>query len=235
LKNGFETGIAELPRFPLECKNLLSARSQPDIVDELIKHELDMGYLSGPYEESPFDIYRVSPIGVAQGKYLKKFRLIVDLSSPQNSDTEASINSLIDKEEYSLQYVRIDDAIKILKTLGNHSLLCKTDIVDAFKLIPIARKVQPFYGIKWRNQYYFYRRLVFGCRSSPKIFDLLSQAVCWILENNYDIHYVLHLLDDFLTIDPLGDRGFQSMAVYGIQKVRYTNLSKENSRSMYRD
>jgi hypothetical protein len=91
--------------------------------------------------------------------------------------------------------------------------MCKADIVDAFKLIPISPDVQPFYGIKWRNKYYFYKRLVFGCRSSPKIFDMLSQAVCWILQNNYHINHILHLLDDFLTIDSPGDEGLRNMAI----------------------
>jgi hypothetical protein len=54
---------------------------------------------------------------------------------------------------------------------------------------------------------------VFGCRSSPKIFDWLSQAVCWILTNNYGVKNVLHLLDDFLTIDPPGDEGIRTMAI----------------------
>jgi hypothetical protein len=94
--------------------------------------------------------------------------------------------------------------------------MCKTDIVYAFKLIPIALEVQPFYGINWKNKYYFYKRLVFGCRSSPKIFDMLSQAVYWILENNYNIKHILHLLDDFLAIDSPGEEGLRSMAVvYG--------------------
>ncbi|XP_071948885.1 uncharacterized protein [Antedon mediterranea] len=51
------------------------------------------------------------------------------------------------------------------------------------------------------NNYYFFKQHVFGCRSSPKIFDTLSQAVCWIASNVYNIHNILHLLDDFLVIE----------------------------------
>lgn len=94
--------------------------------------------------------------------------------------------------------MRIDDAISILKTQGSESLMCKTNIVDTFKLILISPE-QPYYDIKWRNKYFFYKRLVFDCRSSPKIFDMLSKAICWILENNYNVKNVLHLLDDFIT------------------------------------
>ena len=65
------------------------------------------------------------------------------------------------------------------------------------------------YGIKWQGKYYYYTRLVFGSRSSPKIFDTLSVAVCWVATNVFGISPILHLLDDFLSIDPpdiLADR-----------------------------
>lgn len=45
-------------------------------------------------------------------------------------------------------------------------------------------------------------RLTFGRKSSPKIFDILSEALCWILANNYNIPYLIHLLDDFLIVSP---------------------------------
>ncbi|KAI2662981.1 Methylenetetrahydrofolate--tRNA-(uracil-5-)-methyltransferase TrmFO [Labeo rohita] len=35
-------------------------------------------------------------------------------------------------------------------------------------------------------------------QSSPKIFDMLSEAICWILSNNY----LIQLLDNFLVISP---------------------------------
>ena len=57
----------------------------------------------------------------------------------------------------------------------------------------------------------FYHRLAFGCRSSPKIFDLLSQAICWIAANNYGLEKILHLLDDFLVISKPMENGNQVM------------------------
>ena len=124
------------------------------------------------------------------------------MSSPHNSETHPSLNSLIDKDSYSLQYVRIDDAISVIKRLGSGALLIKTDISDAFKQLPIRPDLWPFHGVSWNSQYYFFQRLVFGSRSSPKIFDNLSQAICWIAHNNYNIANVLHLLDDFLVLEP---------------------------------
>lgn len=54
---------------------------------------------------------------------------------------------------------------------------------------------------KWRSKMYFAVRQTFVCRSSPKIFDCLSEALCWILLNVHKLPFILHLLDDFLVID----------------------------------
>ena len=66
LRNGFDTGITELPTTSYECKNLLSARQNPDKVSDLVNYELEKGYLIGPFTYPPFDVYRVNPIGLVQ-------------------------------------------------------------------------------------------------------------------------------------------------------------------------
>ena len=72
----------------------------------------------------------------------------------------------------------------------------------AFKIMPLAPDMWPYHCIQWNQQFYFFNRLVFGSRSSPKIFDNFSSALCWIAENNYHIENILHLLDGFLVIVP---------------------------------
>ena len=39
-------------------------------------------------------------------------------------------------------------------------------------------------------------------RSAPFLFNQLADAIHWILQNNYEVHYLLHYLDDFLTAGP---------------------------------
>lgn len=200
LKQGFDTGFQVLPAKSIVCKNLRSTILHSKHVSELINSEIRKGYLYGPFDHIPFENYRINPIGVVEGKYNKKKRLIVDLSAPHENPDNPSLNELICKEEYSLQYVKIDDAISIIKKLGKKSWLIKTDITDAFKIMPILPKLWPYHGIQWDGKYYFFNKLVFGCRSSPKIFDTLSHAICWIAKENYSINNILHLLDDFLVI-----------------------------------
>ena len=44
------------------------------------------------------------------------------------------------------------------------------------------------------EKYYVLTRLAFGCRLSPKIFDTLAQAVCWIAINKYMYDVALALV-----------------------------------------
>ena len=197
LKLGFDTGVSAQYLASFESKNLLSARKDPNKVSDIIADELQKGYLIGPFHTPPFQPYRVSPAGLSEHKYSGKKRLIV---SPHDNPEHPSINDLIPQDQYSLSYVTIDHAIHIIQKLGQGSWLCKCDIKEAFKQLPIHPKLWHLHGIKWQDQYYFFTRLVFGSRSSPKIFDTLSQAIVWIAQNNFGIDHILHLLDDFLTI-----------------------------------
>ncbi|XP_073685315.1 uncharacterized protein [Garra rufa] len=176
-------------------------RYQPDVVNDLIRKEVDSGFMIGPFDKPPFKIFRISPIGVATRKFSGKKRLIIDLSSPHNS-TVPSVNSLIPLNEYSLKYHDIDQAVELIKLAGRRAWLAKVDITSAFKVMPIHPDSWHLFGIHWLEKFYFSVRLTFGCKSSPKIFNMLSEAVCWILSNNYAIPHLIHLLDDFLVISP---------------------------------
>ena len=118
LKYGFDTGINPLPDKSIVCKNLRSALSQPECAAYLISEELKKGYLISPFEIIPVKHYHINAIGIAEGKYSGKKRLIVDLSAPHEDPDNLSLNELIDKEELSLQYVSIDDAMNIINRLG---------------------------------------------------------------------------------------------------------------------
>jgi hypothetical protein len=47
-----------------------------------------------------------------------------------DGEEHSSINNLIDKEQCSLSYVRIDDAISAIKDFGRFSILNKVDIFE---------------------------------------------------------------------------------------------------------
>ncbi|KAL2081495.1 hypothetical protein ACEWY4_023348 [Coilia grayii] len=126
----------------------------------------------------------------------------VDQSESPDRILVPSINSLVPFEDYSMCYQTVDDAVRLIKLAGPNCWLFKADITAAFKVMPIHPDFWHLFGVQWEGQFYFAVRLTFGCRSSPKIFNTLSEALCWILQNNYDIKLLVHLLDDFLAVTP---------------------------------
>ncbi|XP_063055926.1 uncharacterized protein LOC134449746 [Engraulis encrasicolus] len=200
LSQGFRVGVVSPPSSSFIARNLQSAVSDPDAVSTLLQKELNKGYVIGPFKSPPFSVYRVNAIGVATRRYSGKKRLIFDMSSP-HSDLVASVNEAIPLAPFSLYYASIDNAIHMIKTAGHGAWLAKADITDAFKTMPIHPADWPLFGIQWQSKFYFAVRLTFGCRSSPHIFNCLSEALCWVLLNVYKVPFLLHLLDDFLLVD----------------------------------
>lgn len=115
----------------------------------------------------------------------------------------ASQNSKMWSFFLGFHYGTVDNAIKLIKLAGKDMWLSKADITNAFKIVTVHPSQWNLFGISWDSKYYFAARLTFGCKSSPSVFNLVSEALCWILLNRVRIPSILHLLDDFLLIDTL--------------------------------
>jgi hypothetical protein len=57
-------------------------------------------------------------------------------------------------------------------------------------------------GMRWRDLYFFDRVLPFGLRSAPFIFNMLSDALEWILIHKLGVSNVIHILDDLFIAAP---------------------------------
>ena len=55
-------------------------------------------------------------------------------------------------------------------------------------------------GFKWMGYYFIDLVLSFGLRSSPCIFTRFADAICWILQNVYNLPYTIHYADDYLFV-----------------------------------
>ena len=197
------------PRMSKFSKNLKSAVDNPTIVSSNLAKEVALGHTAGPFTNPPFVNLQVSPIGIVPKKHSDKFRTIFHLSFPKTGE---SINYFIEKDEFSLQYIKIDDAIAALIRLGRGTYLAKTDVESAFRQFPVHPDDWELLGMYWNNSYYFDKVLPFGLRSAPYIFNQLSDALEWILLNKCFISYVGHILDDFLIMEPPAKIGASSHA-----------------------
>lgn len=174
-------------------RNLISASQHPGVVSANLCKEIQLGRVAGPFPFLPLPDFQCHPIGVVPKKHSTEWRTIYHLSYPEGD----SINDYIPKDPYSLQYVRIDDAISILQQLGPGSFMAKTDLKSAFRLMPIHPDDWNLLGICWQSQYYVDLYLPFGLRSAPYLFNQISDALEWILKHNYGLQHVIHILDDF--------------------------------------
>ena len=192
LNEGAHIGYCR-PRSARISPNLISPTQHPDVVSSNLKKEVKLGRVAGPYPAPPLANFQCHPVGVIPKKHSSDWRTIYRLSYPQGN----SINDHIAKDPYSLSYVRVDDAIHILQSLGKGALMAKTDLKSAFRLIPIHHHDWNLLGILSQSQYYVDMYLPFGLRSAPFIFNQLSDGLEWILKHNYGIQHVIHILDDF--------------------------------------
>lgn len=175
---------------------MLSAQSHPTVIDQYLLDECRAGRVAGPFSSPPVPNLHISRFGVIPKRSAPgKWRLILDLSYPEG----ASVNDGIPKDQFSMQYISVDDAIRFIVELGPGALMAKIDIASAYRLIPIHPLDRFLLGMKWRDQFFVDLALPFGLRSAPYLFSQYADGLQWIAQYNYDIQRLLHYLDDFFT------------------------------------
>ena len=103
------------------------------------------------------------------------------LSAPEGH----SINDYISRDEFSLCYSTIDNALALLRRFDRGALMAKLDLQAAFRMVPILPSEWELLGMSWRDQYYVDTLLPLGLRSAPSIFNNFASALHWFLEHNY--------------------------------------------------
>ena len=79
--------------------------------------------------------------------------------------------------------------------------MAKFDVESAYRNVAMRPDERFLFGMRWRNTFFVDLALPFGLRSAPFIFNSIAE---WILKSNYLIKYLLHYLDDFLSLAPAG-------------------------------
>ena len=143
-------------------KNLTSAYKHPEEVSKAILKEVEAGRIAGPFAQQPFSDMHFSPIGVVPKKTCGEFRFIQHLSYPEGH----SINDGIPKEFCSVKYQTIDDASKLLHSLGSGTFMAKTDIEKAFRLIPVSKTCHHLLGFTHEGKFYYDKCLPMGLSHS---------------------------------------------------------------------
>ena len=199
LTNGFHIGYRG-PELARETPNARTAFDYPHIVRNYVKKEVAAKHTVGPFTKPPFINFVVSSIGV-RAKKTGGSRLIMDLSRPFGN----SVNDFVSREDYSLRFIGVDDAIRIMVELGPGALMAKVDLKGAFRLIPVHKDDWHYLGYKVDDAYYFDTVLPFGGRFSPALFDDMSKLLEFFLKHHGHVKHVLHYIDDFWWAAPADD------------------------------
>ena len=190
---GFNTSLVSLWA---ASGNMSSALLQPSVIDDHLRNELDKGRIAGPFKTPPLPNLHVSRFAVIPKEHqLGKWRLILNLSSPRG----ASVNDGIPKKEFSVQHMKVDAIINGIMTRGRGTLMAEFDVESAYCNVAV-HSADRLLGMKWRDRFFIDMALPFGLRLALYIFTSIADLVEWILKYNYQVNFLEHYLDDFLTL-----------------------------------
>ena len=164
------------PGFSLRSakKNKGFAYQHPEIADAYLANEVALGTVAGLFHSPPLPNLHINSFGVIPKKgQPNKWRLILDMSSPLGS----SVNEGINPNDYPLQYIRVDDIIKMVSKFGQGALMAKFDVETAYHNLAVHPTDRYLIGMKWRSMFYVDLALPFGLRSAPYIFNSVADLV----------------------------------------------------------
>lgn len=151
LRDGFRIGFQRHCRLKSAQKNKQSALQNSQVIDKYLENEILKGRLAGPFNQSPLPQLQLSSFGVIPKRGQPgKWRLIVDLSSPRG----CSVNDGINREDFTLQYVKVDDIVKMVSKLGPGARMAKFDVEAAYRNIPVHPADRHLLGMKWKGKYF---------------------------------------------------------------------------------
>ena len=181
----------------IDANNSRNAMEHIEVVEGKLEAELEKGRIAGPFRKKPFKKFQISPLNVREKSVKGTFRLIHDLTHPYD---DKSVNANIPQHEKTVKYSSIRDTVKTLEGLPTGAYLAKSDIKDAYRIIPVHPSEYPKLGMKFKGKYYYDKCLPQGCGSSCRIFEAFATALHAIFLYYNPTGVVQHLLDDFLFI-----------------------------------
>jgi hypothetical protein len=193
IAKGFDLGITGT--------SLRSAKVQvksSELLQKKVLREVELGRIMGPFQEPPVNGFHLLPLALIEKKEQGKFRLIHNLSAPRGF----SVNAAIDDTLKSVSYCKVSDVVRYLTRHGLQSeyYLAKFDIQDAFRMVPVHKSCWKYLGMSVGGAYFVDTRLPMGCGTSCAIFQAISSALCWMMEQRCPGVRVFGYLDDFLLV-----------------------------------
>ncbi len=175
--------------------NWPSVHEHYQAVSDSIDANYSMGRVVGAWTSPPCSEFISSPLGAFQRVINGKVRTIHDLSYPPGG----AVNDFIDPDQFSLQYVTVDEVARVCSEYEEPPFLAKSDLTNAFQHILVHPKYWHKLGFSWDDKYYAFACLPFGCRAAPRLFDDFARALEYMAIERGSSKHTWHYLDDTIT------------------------------------
>lgn len=139
----------------------------------------------------------IAAIGVVdkQRSGFSKYRVVHDLSRPHG----ASVNDAMKVGKRKFASFNSAGAY-----LAPYAFMCKVDLSDAYRSVPMAPEWWPRHAFQWQGVVYQDIRMPFGNSGAPAAFDRITQAVVRLVKSRGHTAFVGYL-DDFWLMTRRGD------------------------------
>jgi len=125
----------------------------------------------------------------------------------------------------------MDEIISIIVSLGKFCLLGKTDIENAFRIIPVAPEDYWLLGFKWKDKFYYEKSIPMGCSVSCKTFEKFATAFQWVLHRR-GFPFVRHVIDDYIFMGKSGSDMCQRSMTSFLEIAQQINCPIKHSKTV---
>ncbi len=202
VKKGLSEGMSSYQKSQLPPVMVDNARNTLQYgrqITDQVAHWVKSGFASGPFDNPPLDRFRVNCLMAVPQE--GKVRPVLNVSAPKGLSLNDNIN------RYALEKITMSSAREfgyLLVKCGKNARMSKSDLCDAYKLIPVPLSELRIQGFCWLDKYFVENCQIFGAGSAPCNFDQFNHSLVdmAVLGSETSPELVLKHLDDVLTASP---------------------------------
>ena len=215
------------------CNHHTAVQFPDDIIKYLTK-ELTLGAMLGSSDAINHTKFHCSPL-MTHLKEVDSRRVILDLSYPKgNSLNDYVTRDSFDGTLFALKLSSIDGITENIINTENDPVLFSVDVARTFRNLPVDPADSLKFGIKWINQYFLDKSVVFSWVYGKASFQLISDAIAYFMRDRVQLIYI----DDYITVSPRfkADTVFQNLCTLLNElslSLTSTNLTPPTKRIPY--
>jgi len=189
----------KVPPKPKQNSNGKSSFFFGEQISDAVGYWIKRKFVLGPFFKPPYENMCCSPLMAS--KHRNKIRPILNLSAPKDE----SVNDCM--KSHLFRKLTMSSAKKFGQSLliaGRGATFAKTDLQDAYKLLPCSIDERKYFCFHWLDKFFIDISTPFGSKAAPANFDDLGETLVNIAAtmSNTPPKWIHRQLDDVPVISP---------------------------------